>query len=107
MFPIDTANEIFAHTILSHIHTKTVYVSIDKDVLDAKVTITNWDQGHMKISTLLKCLHSLIRNKNVYGIDICGELLVYPSQLFLAKNANAIKKNEKANLQILKSIYRA
>lgn len=59
----------------------------------------------MKISTLLKCLHSLIRNKNVYGIDICGELPVYPSQLFLAKYAIAIKKNEKANLQILKSIY--
>ncbi|OWT48865.1 arginase family protein [Bacillus sp. K2I17] len=97
--------EVSTHTILSHIHTDTIYVSIDKDVLDSKVTITNWDQGHMKLSTLLKCLHSLIRNKNVYGIDICGELPVYPSQLFLAKYANAIKKNEKANLQILKSIY--
>ncbi|PFV76359.1 arginase [Bacillus sp. AFS059628] len=105
VFPIDTSNEVSTHTILSHIHTSTIYVSIDKDVLDSKVTITNWDQGQMKLSTLLKCIHSLIKNKNVYGIDICGELPVYPSQLFLAKYKNAIKKNEKANLQILNSIY--
>ncbi|MCH4566260.1 arginase family protein [Bacillus sp. ES1-5] len=105
VFPIDISNDVSAHTILSHIHTETIYVSIDKDVLDSKVTITNWDQGHMKLSTLLKCIHSLIGNKDVYGIDICGELPVYPSQLFLAKYTNAIKKNEKANLQILKSIY--
>ncbi|WP_342719421.1 arginase family protein [Bacillus paramycoides] len=105
VFPIDTSNEVSTHTILSHIHTNTIYVSIDKDVLDSKVTITNWDQGQMKLSTLLKCIHSLIKNKNVYGIDICGELPVYPSQLLLAKYTNAIKKNEKANLQILNSIY--
>ncbi|WP_436864908.1 arginase family protein [Bacillus fungorum] len=105
VFPIDISHEVSVHTILSHIHTDKIYVSIDKDVLDSKVTITNWDQGHMKLSTLLKCVHSLIRNKDVYGIDICGELPVYPSQLFLAKYTNAIKKNEKANLQILKSIY--
>ncbi|MBP3971293.1 arginase family protein [Bacillus sp. WL1] len=105
VFPIDTSNEISTHTILSHIHTNTIYVSIDKDVLDSKVTITNWDQGQMELSTLLKYIHSLIKNKNVYGIDICGELPVYPSQLFLAKYKNAIKKNEKANLQILNSIY--
>ncbi|MCC2463854.1 arginase family protein, partial [Bacillus mobilis] len=54
---------------------------------------------------LLKYIHALIRDKNVSGIDICGELPVYPSQLFLAKYTNAIKKNEEANLQILKSIY--
>ncbi|MEI2316246.1 arginase family protein [Bacillus paramobilis] len=105
VFPIDTSNEVSTHTILSHIHTNTIYVSIDKDVLDSKVSITNWDQGHMKLSTLLKYIHALIRDKNVYGIDICGELPVYPSQLFLVKYTNAIKKNEEANLQILKSIY--
>lgn len=105
VFPIDTSNEVSTHTILSHIHTNTIYVSIDKDVLDSKVTITNWNQGQMELSTLLKCIHSLIKNKNVYGIDICGELPIYPSQLFLAKYKNAIKKNEKANLQILNSIY--
>ncbi|WP_341517849.1 arginase family protein [Bacillus paramobilis] len=105
VFPIDTSNEISTHTILSHIHTNTIYVSIDKDVLDSKVAITNWDQGHMKLSTLLKYIHVLIRDKNVYGIDICGELPVYPSQLFLVTYTNAIKKNEEANLQILKSIY--
>ena len=44
-------------------------------------------------------------NKSIYGIDICGELPVYPSQLFLPKYKNAIQKNEQANLQILKTIY--
>ncbi len=95
----------YLHIQYFRIFIQILYISIDKDVLDSKVTITNWDQGHMKLSTLLKYIHSLIRNKDVYGIDICGELPVYPSQLFLAKYTNAIKKNKKANLQILKSIY--
>uniref|UniRef100_UPI0022E22D81 arginase family protein n=2 Tax=Bacillaceae TaxID=186817 RepID=UPI0022E22D81 len=105
IFPIDISHEVSIHTILSHIHTETIYVSIDKDVLDPKVTITNWDQGHMKLSRLLQFIHSLIMNKSIYGIDICGELPVYPSQLFLPKYKNAIQKNEQANLQILKTIY--
>lgn len=105
IFPIDISHEVSIHTILSHIHTETIYVSIDKDVLDPKVTITNWDQGHMKLSRLLQFIHSLIMNKSIYGIDICGELPVYPSQLFLPKYKNAIHKNEQANLQILKTIY--
>ncbi|MGR6009077.1 hypothetical protein ACT7CZ_15665, partial [Bacillus cereus] len=44
--------------------------------------------------------------QSIYGIDICGELPVYPSQLFLPKYKNAIQKNEQANLQILKTIYK-
>lgn len=59
----------------------------------------------MKLSTLLKCIHSLAMNNSVYSIDVCDERPVYPSQLFLPKYTNAIKKNEKANLQILKTIY--
>ena len=106
VFPIDISHEVSIHTILSHIHTETIYVSIDKDVLDPKVTITNWDQGHMKLSILLKFIHSLITNKSIYGIDICGELPVYPSQLFLPKYKNAIQKNEQANLQILKQFIK-
>ena len=95
IFPIDISHEVSIHTILSHIHTETIYVSIDKDVLDPKVTITNWDQGHMKLSRLLQFIHSLIMNKSIYGIDICGELPVYPSQLFLPKYKNAIHKMNK------------
>ncbi len=106
VFPIDISHEVSIHTILSHIHTETIYVSIDKDVLDPKVTITNWDQGHMKLSILLQFIHSLITNKSIYGIDICGELPVYPSQLFLPKYKNAIQKNEQANLQILKQFIK-
>ncbi|CUB45328.1 hypothetical protein BN2127_JRS4_04729 [Bacillus cereus] len=60
----------------------------------------------MKLSILLQFIHSLITNKSIYGIDICGELPVYPSQLFLPKYKNAIQKNEQANLQILKTIYK-
>ena len=60
----------------------------------------------MKLSILLKFIHSLITNKSIYGIDICGELPVYPSQLFLPKYKNAIQKNEQANLQILKQFIK-
>lgn len=36
VFPIDISHEVSIHTILSHIHTETIYVSIDKDVLGSK-----------------------------------------------------------------------
>lgn len=49
-------------------------MSIDKDVLEPRDAITNWDQGHMNLSTLLQYVRSIKNKKSVHGIDICGEI---------------------------------
>lgn len=79
-----------------------VYVSIDKDVLDQADAVTNWDQGTMRLKQLIMALHSLVVNRNVVGVDVCGELRVPPSDVW--KYAEEIRLNEQANLAILKSV---
>ncbi|EMA6343962.1 arginase family protein [Bacillus cytotoxicus] len=104
IFPVEGSHTVSLHTILSHIKTDTIYISVDKDVLDPKDTVTNWDQGHMKLSTLLSYIRSMIYKKEVYGIDICGEMPVSPPQIFIPKYQEAITQNEMANIQILNTI---
>ena len=51
-----------------------VYISIDKDVLNEKYAVTNWDQGEMSLCMLFDVLRVFIMNYDVIGIDICGDL---------------------------------
>ncbi|GIM48037.1 arginase [Collibacillus ludicampi] len=83
------------------IETDTVYISIDKDVLDPTQAVTDWDQGTMKLQDLLNILTHLMTAKKVYGADICGELPISPLELFHPSSLTAIKKNEYANQKIL------
>lgn len=50
-----------------------IYISIDKDVLDPDVEVTNWDQGATTIQQLKKLLSLLLTHDKLIGIDICGE----------------------------------
>ena len=105
VFPIESTHTVSVNTILSHIETSTVYMSIDKDVLEPRDAITNWDQGHMNLSTLLQYVHSIKNKTSVHGIDICGEISPSSTEIFLPEYQEAIIKNETANEQILKTIY--
>jgi arginase family enzyme len=87
--------------ISQEIETETVYISIDKDVLDPTQAVTDWDQGTMKLQDLLNILTHLITTKKVYGVDICGELPISPLELFRPSSLSAIQKNEYANQKIL------
>ncbi len=49
-----------------------LYLSIDKDVLRKSDAITNWDQGNVSLDFLCEHLVSLLRGRDVLGIDICG-----------------------------------
>ena len=55
-----------------------LYISIDKDVLCETDADTNWSQGDMRLSTMMKCLGA-VREKcveeslRILGVDICGE----------------------------------
>ena len=50
-----------------------IYISIDKDVLDEKYAVTNWEQGEMSLCMLEDILKVLITDYEVIGIDICGD----------------------------------
>jgi arginase family enzyme len=51
-----------------------VYISIDKDVLDTGLPVTNWDNGTLSLAELKKLLSVILKNQRVIGVDICGEL---------------------------------
>ena len=54
-----------------------IYISVDKDVLDEKYAVTNWDQGEMSLYMLEEVLKVLVTDYDVIGIDICG---VFPEE---------------------------
>lgn len=88
--------------LISAIPTEHVYISIDKDVLDRAFAATNWDHGTMHLRNLLEVLQTLIRQKNVLGIDVCGELPVPPAEAWC--HTHQLRLNERANLSILESV---
>lgn len=49
------------------------YISIDKDVLSPKYSITNWNQGKMSLFLLEKLLADVFKQERIIGVDICGE----------------------------------
>ena len=50
-----------------------IYISVDKDVISENEFISDWDQGIMQVSTLIKELKCLRDNFRIMGVDICGE----------------------------------
>ena len=50
-----------------------VYLSIDKDVLDESIVVTNWDQGKMRFDELDEWITTVINEHEIIGVDVCGE----------------------------------
>jgi arginase family enzyme len=103
IFPFDRQQNYSSKLILSTIQTDTVYISIDKDVLNQTDAVTNWDQGNMSILTLTQYLQDILKHKDIYGLDICGEAPSSPIHLFLSTYKDSIQKNETANTKILQT----
>ena len=80
-----------------------VYISIDKDVLDEGSAITDWDQGVVTLSDLLRLLDIIFKNEKVIGMDICGE---YSGAYDLIKAQKAGLLNEETNGEILEEVAR-
>jgi len=74
-----------------------VYISIDKDVLDARSAVTNWDQGTLSLDDLQKALYAFLTEKKVIGIDICGEYSMI-QDLFDEKRGAMIDNRANASL---------
>lgn len=58
--------------VLDATPTKTVWITIDKDVLPEHEALTNWDQGQMPLTALLAMLQAAGDRKRILGADICG-----------------------------------
>jgi arginase family enzyme len=63
----------FTDHLLSRIKTKSVYLTIDKDVLAREDAITNWDQGCMRIPYLLSLVKEIGQRHPVIGADVTGD----------------------------------
>lgn len=101
IFPIDGSHYYSPKSILSAIHTENVYISIDKDVLNTEEAVTNWDQGMLDTAALMNIMNSILENKQVEGVDICGEAHISPAEAVLPNYQAMIQKNQCANMKIL------
>lgn len=91
---------------LQQLPTKDVYISIDKDVLDTTDACTNWDQGSMSLDLLIEALVAISGEKQVLGVDICGEYPTTPADQFSQDSRYAIATNEEANRAILQTVLK-
>ncbi|CAM3816786.1 hypothetical protein ALPO108162_07390 [Alicyclobacillus pomorum] len=103
-YPYAGSLESLSHQIVASIPTSTVYISIDKDVLDRTEVVTNWDQGNMTVRHLVGLVSSILTHYKVSGVDICGEYPLSPLGIFSTESGRVIRKNEQANRIILDSI---
>ena len=74
-----------------------IYISIDKDVLNKDIVNTSWDQGTMTFDELKYILEIFIKNKEIIGLDICGENEI--------SKVEDIKNNDDINGRLLKFLY--
>ncbi|MEN1968059.1 arginase family protein [Lentibacillus sp. N15] len=91
-------------SIIQQIQTENVYISIDKDVLDPSEAITAWDHGTLRLNQLREIVHETMQQREVLGIDICGEYPVTPTNEYSKQTREAIRRNNAANHFILESI---
>lgn len=75
-----------------------VYLSIDKDVLDAHSAATNWDQGELSLPELEQLLSVVLHQEQVIGVDICGEC---PTTLDIFKEKQEVALDSRANQELL------
>ncbi|MDO5520927.1 MAG: arginase family protein [bacterium] len=78
-----------------------VYISLDKDVLDKKEAVTNWDQGSVSVLKLEEYLGYILNEETVIGIDICGEAAT-DEPMFIQKEDDLI--NDNVNVELLSFI---
>ena len=70
----------------------------DKDVLDIKSAVTNWDQGSLSLTELEKLLSIILKKEEIIGVDICGEC---SSSLDVFQKNRELSINSKANKELL------
>lgn len=115
----ETGLETALDAIISLISTDAVWISIDKDVLDEREALTNWDQGRMPLSALLQIITAVAAQKRIAGADICGEFSPIAHTNWFKRwesradqpqrsaDAAMLARNEATNGQLLVAIEKA
>ncbi|SFQ32781.1 Arginase family protein [Butyrivibrio proteoclasticus] len=78
-----------------------VYFSLDKDIIAKECLETNWDQGEFADLEVLEFTRALLKEKNVIGVDICGECALDQEGIDFEKE---VAKNDQFNRAILELI---
>lgn len=93
--------------LLASLPESELYLSIDKDALDAASARTNWDQGNLQLKELCAFIEQLEQTKRICGADICGELPASPLDLLRPEVQRAIERNQCANETLLDTLLKA
>jgi arginase family enzyme len=111
--------EAALNAIISLISSDAVWLSIDKDVLDEREALTNWDQGRMPLSALLRIIDAVGARKRIVGADICGEFSPIAHTNWFKRwesrsdqpqrraDAGMLARNEATNKELLVAIEKA
>src|SRR5699024_5259688 len=91
-------------SIIEQIPTDSVYISIDKDIMDPKDAVTAWDHGTLRLKQMMHMIKAFCQHEDVYGVDVCGEYPVRPTNDYRKTERDAIQKNDRANEYILECI---
>lgn len=63
----------FVRGVLERLEVKQVYVSIDKDCLQAGASLTNWEAGLLSLDELLQMLRLIQQYTEMVGADLVGD----------------------------------
>jgi len=63
----------FFRSVMARIFSRRVYVSIDKDCLNAAHALTNWEAGRLALDELLALLRMIREHCEIVGSDITGD----------------------------------
>ncbi|MFM9939376.1 MAG: arginase family protein [Hyphomicrobiaceae bacterium] len=113
-----------AQSALAEVETAAIYVTIDKDVLQAGDAITNWDQGLLRIDAVAASIKVLFAHRHVVGIDVIGDRSrpryrgslatqwrkrceVMIDQPIMRDRGDAVRVNERSNIRLLSEIEAA
>ncbi|MBF0593595.1 MAG: hypothetical protein HQL22_01360 [Candidatus Omnitrophica bacterium] len=111
----------FFFDLLGRLETKKVYVSLDKDCLQACWSRTNWEEGFFRQPEVLLLLKLIRENLDIVGFDVTGDYsppvmdsriktlfarLDHPREFSAAwqSTAEIQSANERLNLQILQAL---
>jgi len=94
-------------SVLDSIAADSVYISVDKDVLNPAEAATVWDQGSMKLHQVLEIVDAIAAKKEICGFDVCGEYPFTPAYRFQKQAREAVAKNDYANHVILEHLKAA
>lgn len=112
----------FTLQLIRRLPAQKVYISVDKDCLNNKFALTNWEEGSLRLDQLLTMLKILRDNLDIIGLDIAGDYSplkisgpikalisqVDHPRVVAADNCSAdliLKVNEQANLKIIQGVF--